>query len=489
MSASRLRRFVALAGALAVAATVTVALVNVTAASAVPVAVPGTVTCSTASGGVQMIPPAQPAEPAGRGGPVSTTADRFEIELGGCVDSAGVVTWSGLNNDPAIDGILVGQIAPPWNVGESLTATPTYAAGWSGVIRWFGEDGTQAIAPTTVQGKGIQDYFGITSPYTNNVAYFLGSTGSSCVACTYGGQGPAGMQSFVTKNTTTIGPGTYAWQSGTPSIAIGGQQTFSATPLVASGHTNTVCLSQAAFGTYGYATDVGQGYQFSQSGLLAQVRGDLIDDPVSPYGGYVTGFSPGTSSTGVCPPGDASITFHLSNVPGCSCSTTYTLGLPLVVDSPPGVMQALSASTYPCPSTPNDQVQLGVTDPDTISASPSFSVCALRDAGAYNVPGGVGKQALWVFGTVPGGGSIPAESYGFALADCVTANTPSCDSAGAAGSFATSGVKGDLVTPFVTQSDLALAANGALDGYDNAASPDPNGASYIAVSATDGITF
>lgn len=490
MSIKKLRRFAVLGAAVTVAITVTATLINASSASALVAT--GTVTCSHASGGIQMIPPAQSPEPYGPGGPVASD-DRFEIELGGCVDSAGLITWSGLNNDPAIDGIFVGQITPPWNVGESLTATPTYGATYSGTIHWYGEESGSPIAPTVVKGKGIQDYFGITAPYTNNIAYFLGSTGSSCVACTYGSppQGPAGMQSFLTENLATIGPGSYAWQSGNPSIAIGGQVTFSATPSVLSGSTNTVCLSTAALGTYGYTPDVGQGYQFAQSGLLQAVRGDLIEDPVSPYGGYVTAFS-ATPPTTVCPAGDASITFHLANVPGGSLPISFTLGLPLVVDSPPAVMSALATSNYLCPTTANDQIQLGVTDPDTISASPSFSVCALRDGGAYNIPGGVGRQALWVYGTVPSGSSIPSASYGFALADCVTPGLGSCDLGLASGSFSNTGVsvvEGDLVTPFVSRSDLVLSANGALDGYDNPASPDPDGASYIAVSATDGLTF
>lgn len=507
------RRLLLMAGALALAAGAGTAISAGTASATVTTA-PGLVTCSSVSGGILISPPLELPWDAGFGGP-TPTKDTVDIHLGDCTPTSDTVTFTGLNGNTAIDGDATGVISSHSNNLEGLAGSSTP---FELTITWYGTASGSPIAPTHIRIVGDQAYEGLVND-PGNVGFFLGGTTNSGSYLEPSGN-PAGFQSFETTSGNDMPAGTYSWP-GTATGAPGGSTTVTATPK-AGANTTTLCVSLTDLGGYAYTQAVGEGWNFPgengapDSGLLATVSGNLKDDPVSgtpvPAGDFVQSFST-TSGAGGCGSGNGDIV--VGNLAGASAAKvtssltpspfTLTVGEPLAVSGEPDSMGDLYTSGPDeaganCGDNPGNYITLE-------NGSPPDTVCVLKDLGAYSVPGGVGGSAVWVIGTtahdVPPAATAP--TIGLAVAGCTSASlTPdptypnpktetSCDFSSATGSFAataqSTSLVGDVTTAFSTDADLEAAAIGEENGYGGSESPDPQGISFIALVATDGITL
>lgn len=501
-----------MAGTLALATGAGTALSSGTASAAATTA-PGLVTCTTVSGGILISPPLELPWDASYGGP-TPTKDTVDIHLGGCTATSDTVTFTGLNGNTNIDGDATGVISSHSNNLEGLAGSSTP---FDLTVTWYGTVSGSPIAPTHIQIVGDQAYEGLVND-PGNIGFILGTTTNSGSYVEPSGN-PAGFQSFETTSGNDMPAGTYSWP-GTATGAPGGSTTVTATPK-AGANTTTLCVSLADLGGFAYTQAV-SGWNFPgengapDSGLLGTVAGNLKDDPVSgtpvPAGDFVQSYST-TSGAGGCGSGNGDIVVgNLAGAPAAKVTSspspsafTLTVGEPLTVSGEPDSMGDLYTSGPDeaganCGSNPGNYITFE-------DGSPPDTVCVLKDTGAYSVPGGVGAAAVWVLGTtahdVPPAAS--GATVGLAVAGCTSASlTPdptnpnpktetSCDYSSATGSFAataqSASLVGDVTTGFATDNDLELAALGAENGYGGSANPDPQGISFIALIATDGITM
>jgi hypothetical protein len=503
----------------------------------------GTVTCGTVAGGIVFSPPLM-LPSIGYAGPV---ADKgyVDIHLGSCTSTDGSVSFSGLNGNSAVQGDATGVIASKQNnvTGLAGSSTPFHLT-----VTWYGEGaGALALAPTHVTVSGDMPYQGLLND-PGNIGFFLGTTTNTGNA--FGFAGPAGFQSFETTSGNDMPPfsGTddcgqtgYAWPC-MPSP--GGSTTATVTPKAGATTTNTLCVAQSVLGAYSYTKTAGQGYLIPglggpASGLLGTVSGSLKDDVargdgtnvvgnpnVTMAGDYISAYS---ASNAACTTqlGVAAGTISLANPSGAALAKvttsaspsagTLTVGEPLSVSGIPASMA--TASTNPSilgqlcnpagPYKPNAGATTQAGDIITYQdgGSPD-SLCTLKDAGAFSVPGGVGQTAVWAFGStandIPPAATAP--TLGVAANGCTSAaNTPiaphpdtilkqtGCNLVSATGSFAATAssatLYGDATTGFATEAEVEGAATGAYNGYGGTDNPDPDGISYIAIAATDGLTL
>jgi hypothetical protein len=513
-------------------------------ASATTYSATGTVTCSSVGGGIVFSPPLM-LPSIGFAGPVADHG-YVDIHLGGCTSTDSNVTFSGLNANTAIDGDATGVIPSHQNnvTGLAGSSTPFHLT-----VTWYGEGvGGVALAPTHVTVTGDMPYQGLVND-PGNIGFFLGTTtqtGSFLSA------GPAGFQAFETTSgndmpansaTNDCGQSGYDWPC-MPSP--GGSTSATVTPKAAASTTNVLCVAQSILGGYQYVKDIGQGWEIPglsaapDSGLLATLTGNLRLDPArgdgtnivgtanpTMAGDYISAYSPSnvacSTQLGVAagtltlanPAGGALAKVNTSASPSAG---TLTIGEPLSVSGIPASMGLLSTNTTtdsalcspgPAPYKPVPGATTYAGDIITYQdgASPD-SLCTLVDTGGYVIPAGVGRTAVWVFGStandIPPAATAP--TLGVAVNGCTTASlTPfgthpdtiikqtGCNLVSAKGSFAATAssatLYGDATTGFATQAEVEGAATGAYNGYGGTANPDADGLSYIAIAATDSLTL